>query len=87
MARGGWSLAPDEDAAEMYLSGLAALDAAGYRQYEISNVCRDGPRVATQPEILDRRRVARLRLRRPLDAGRQAVEECLGDRSSTSIVS
>jgi oxygen-independent coproporphyrinogen III oxidase len=29
MARAGWSLAPDEDAAEMYLAGLAALDAAG----------------------------------------------------------
>ena len=42
MARAGWSLAPDEDAAEMYLCGLAALDAAGYQQYEISNVCRDG---------------------------------------------
>jgi oxygen-independent coproporphyrinogen-3 oxidase len=42
MARAGWSLAPDEDAAEMYLSGLAALDAAGYQQYEISNVCRPG---------------------------------------------
>jgi oxygen-independent coproporphyrinogen-3 oxidase len=40
MARAGWSLAPDEDAAEMYLSGLAALDAAGYGQYEISNVAR-----------------------------------------------
>jgi oxygen-independent coproporphyrinogen-3 oxidase len=42
MARAGWSLAPDEDAAEMYLSGLATLDAAGYQQYEISNVCRAG---------------------------------------------
>jgi oxygen-independent coproporphyrinogen-3 oxidase len=42
MARAGWSLAPDEDAAEMYLGGLAALDAAGYQQYEISNVCRAG---------------------------------------------
>ena len=42
MARAGWSLAPDDDAAEMYLSGLAALDAAGYQQYEISNVCRAG---------------------------------------------
>ena len=37
MARGGWSLAPDEDAAEMYLTGLAALDGHGYRHYEISN--------------------------------------------------
>ncbi len=42
MARSGWSLAPDEDAAEMYLAGLAALDAAGYAQYEISNVSRAG---------------------------------------------
>lgn len=38
MARAGWSQAPDEDAAEMYLTGLATLDAAGYQQYEISNV-------------------------------------------------
>jgi oxygen-independent coproporphyrinogen-3 oxidase len=44
MARGDWSLAPDEDAAEMYLQGLARLDAAGYRQYEISNVARPGRR-------------------------------------------
>jgi oxygen-independent coproporphyrinogen-3 oxidase len=42
MARGGWSLAPDEDAAEMYVRGMEALDAAGYRQYEISNVARPG---------------------------------------------
>src|SRR5262249_12375637 len=43
MARGGWSQAPDDDAAEMYLQGLARLDAAGYTQYEISNVARPGP--------------------------------------------
>jgi oxygen-independent coproporphyrinogen III oxidase len=42
MARSRWSLAPDDDAAEMYLQGLARLDAAGYQQYEISNVCRPG---------------------------------------------
>jgi oxygen-independent coproporphyrinogen-3 oxidase len=42
MARGGWSLAPDEDAAEMYLWSMARLDEAGYRQYEISNVARPG---------------------------------------------
>jgi oxygen-independent coproporphyrinogen-3 oxidase len=38
MARAGWSLAPDDDAAEMYLWSLARLDGAGYGQYEISNV-------------------------------------------------
>ena len=38
--RRGWSQAPDEDAAAMYLDALARTDAAGYRQYEISNVAR-----------------------------------------------
>jgi oxygen-independent coproporphyrinogen III oxidase len=42
MARSGWSLAPDDDAAEMYLWSLARLDEAGYEQYEISNVARPG---------------------------------------------
>ena len=44
MARAGWSLAPDEDAAEMYLWSLGRLDEAGYAQYEISNVARGGAR-------------------------------------------
>lgn len=44
MARAGWSLAPDDDAATMYLEGLARLDAAGYEQYEISNVAQPGRR-------------------------------------------
>lgn len=42
MARSGWSQAPDDDAADMYLDAMAALDAAGYHQYEISNVSRPG---------------------------------------------
>ena len=42
MARAGWSVAPDDDAADMYLDAMATLDAAGYRQYEISNVSRAG---------------------------------------------
>ena len=42
MARAGWSLAPDEDAAEMYLEALSRLDAAGYHHYEISNVAQPG---------------------------------------------
>jgi oxygen-independent coproporphyrinogen-3 oxidase len=42
MARSKWSLAPDDDAAEMYLEAMTRLDAAGYEQYEISNVARRG---------------------------------------------
>ena len=42
MARGQWSQAPDDDAADMYLSGLDRMDSAGYVQYEISNVARPG---------------------------------------------
>jgi oxygen-independent coproporphyrinogen-3 oxidase len=44
MARAGWSMAPDDDAAEMYQEGLARLDAAGFEQYEISNVSRPARR-------------------------------------------
>ena len=44
MARAGWSLAPDDDAAAMYLDTLARTDAAGYEQYEISNVAWPGKR-------------------------------------------
>jgi oxygen-independent coproporphyrinogen-3 oxidase len=42
MARARWSVAPDDDAAEMYLEAMRKLDAAGYTQYEISNVARPG---------------------------------------------
>lgn len=42
MARAGWSQAPDDDAADMYEEGMETLEAAGYRQYEISNVARPG---------------------------------------------
>jgi oxygen-independent coproporphyrinogen-3 oxidase len=42
MARREWSVAPDDEAADMYLDGMARLEAAGYRQYEISNVARPG---------------------------------------------
>ena len=42
MARGGWSQAPDEDAADMYLRAMERLERGGLRQYEISNVAREG---------------------------------------------
>jgi oxygen-independent coproporphyrinogen-3 oxidase len=41
-AVGQWQQTSDDDAADMYLMGLEALDAAGYRQYEISNVALEG---------------------------------------------
>jgi oxygen-independent coproporphyrinogen III oxidase len=42
MARARWSVAPDDDAAEMYLQAMEHLEDAGYRQYEISNVAKPG---------------------------------------------
>jgi oxygen-independent coproporphyrinogen-3 oxidase len=42
MARARWSQAPDDDAATMYLTAMERLEAAGYEQYEISNVARPG---------------------------------------------
>jgi oxygen-independent coproporphyrinogen-3 oxidase len=40
MARAGWSQAPDDDAADMYLAAMERLERAGLAQYEISNVAR-----------------------------------------------
>jgi oxygen-independent coproporphyrinogen-3 oxidase len=40
MARSTWTLAAEDDAAEMYLWSLERLDRAGFQQYEISNVAR-----------------------------------------------
>jgi oxygen-independent coproporphyrinogen-3 oxidase len=42
MDRHQWRQQPDDTAADMYESGMAMLDEAGYEQYEISNVCRHG---------------------------------------------
>ena len=44
MARARWSQAPDDDAALMYVAAMERLEAAGYEQYEISNVARPGRR-------------------------------------------
>lgn len=37
-----WEQSSDDDAADMYLDALSRLDAAGFEQYEISNVARPG---------------------------------------------
>jgi oxygen-independent coproporphyrinogen-3 oxidase len=44
MSRSGWSLAPDDDVAEMYVQSMERLERAGFEQYEISNVARPGRR-------------------------------------------
>jgi len=44
MARSNWSLAPDDDAADMYLQAMERLEVAGYGQYEISNLAQPGRR-------------------------------------------
>ena len=42
MARAEWSVAPDDDVADMYLQSMERLEGAGYAQYEISNVAKPG---------------------------------------------
>ncbi len=42
MAREQWTQTPDDDAADMYELAMARLEAAGFVQYEISNVARPG---------------------------------------------
>ena len=42
MARARWSLAPDDEAADMYLWAMDRFERAGLAQYEISNVARPG---------------------------------------------
>jgi oxygen-independent coproporphyrinogen-3 oxidase len=44
MARAEWSVAPDDDVADMYLQSMERLETAGYGQYEISNVAKPGRR-------------------------------------------
>ena len=49
MARAGWSLAPDDDAADMYVWSMERLEQAGFQQYEISNVAK--PRRASRHNL------------------------------------
>ena len=87
MARAQWSQAPDDDAAAMYLTAMERLDAAGYAQYEISNVARPG-------------RASRHNLKYWTDGewlgfgcgahstrGRRALEECRRPPRNTSTAS
>ena len=66
------------------LTAMERLEAAGLRAIRDLERRAAGPRVAAQPQILDRRRVARLRLRRALDARRRPLEECVARPKSTS---
>jgi oxygen-independent coproporphyrinogen-3 oxidase len=42
LSKDDWLQSTDDEAADMYLEALARLDAAGFGQYEISNVARPG---------------------------------------------
>ena len=75
MARAGWSQAPDEDAANMYLAALDRLDRAGYEQYRDFKRREARPSRATQHQVLAGRGVARLRVRGALDQGRSPVAQ------------
>ena len=80
----GWSLAPDDDAADMYLRAMARLGTRRLRAVRDLERGAARPALAPQHEILDRRRVGRVRLRRPLDSRPRPVEQCERPPSSTS---
>ena len=65
--RHGWTQASDDGAAEMYESAMAMLDARRVRAIRDFERVPAGPRVAAQPEVLDRWRLAGLRAGRALD--------------------
>ena len=44
MARHHWTRVSDDEMADMYLETMTSLEAAGYEQYEISNLARTGRR-------------------------------------------
>ena len=44
MTRQNWNQLPDDSAADMYEAAMARFEAAGYEQYEISNLARPGRR-------------------------------------------
>ena len=54
---------------DVHWTAMERLDAAGYRAVRNLERRATGPALAAQPEILDRRGMARFRLRRALDAG------------------
>ncbi len=75
MARAGWSQAPDEDAASMYLEALGRLDARGLRAVRDLERRAARPSRAAQRQVLAGRGVARLRVRGALDPGRRPLAQ------------
>ena len=80
MARAGWSLAPDDDAAEMYLWSMERLEAAGYGQYRDFQRRADPGCLPSQSQVLGGRGVGGVWLWRSLDRWRRQVEERRLDR-------
>ena len=77
-SRASWAQAADDQAADMYLDGLALADSAGYHQYEISNVRETGPRKPPQSQVLAERRLARIWLWSTFDGRRASLANVSG---------
>ena len=80
-ARGELRPLDDEDELWMYQHVRAALAAAGYAQYEISNFAAVGTRGPSQSELLARRRLSRTRGRRPFVRAHAGVGTALVERA------
>ena len=75
MARANWSQAPDDDAADDVRGGDGQAGGGGVPPVRDFERVAARARVAPQPEVLDRRRVARVRTGRAFHAGGRPVEE------------
>ena len=80
MARAQWSVAPDDDAADMYLSGLDRLDSGRLRAVRDLERRAARARVAAQPEILDATGSGSASAAAPIRPGRRPLEEPVVDR-------
>ncbi len=71
-----WAQAAEDQAADMYLEGLALADSAGYHQYRNFQRRETGPRKPPQPQVLAEWRLARIWLWSTLDGRRASLAQC-----------
>ena len=75
MSRSGWSLAPDDDVADMYVQSMERLERAGFEQDRDLERRQAGAPFPPQPEVLAGRGMARYGAWRAFDARRRPLAQ------------